>query len=249
MYVRLAFAVAAHLEPEILIVDEVLAVGDAQFQKKCLGKMQDVARNQGRTVLFVSHNLSVIQAICKRCVVLQQGRVIADESTGLAVREYLQPEGSEQWKSTVNDDKPNQFRKASAELKSSPGGQETLTLHLEIHCAQPVKTALEVILHDATGQNVAIGLLGAVDRLSLFAGINPLSINIPVHHLALGRYGLSLRLTVPGVECLDEALNALFFDFQAAPAAGQSYRIAQNWGFGSFILELEQAGGSPQARV
>jgi lipopolysaccharide transport system ATP-binding protein len=76
MYVRLAFAVAAHLEPEILIVDEVLAVGDAQFQKKCLGKMQDVARNSGRTVLFVSHNTAALQAICRTGLWLQQGRVI-----------------------------------------------------------------------------------------------------------------------------------------------------------------------------
>jgi len=249
MYVRLAFAVAAHLEPEILIVDEVLAVGDAQFQKKCLGKMQDVARNQGRTVLFVSHNLSVIQAICKRCVVLQQGRVVADESTSLAVREYLQPDGGEQWKGTVDPTKRHQIRRAEARLGEGSDGRQTLGLELEVHCAQPTRAALEVILQDSTGQNVAIGLLGTVDSLSLSTGTNQLAVNIPVHHLALGRYGLSLRLTVPGVECLDEALNALFFDFQAAPAAGQSYRIAQNWGFGSFILELEQSAGSNRGRT
>src|SRR4030095_2836299 len=75
MYVRLAFAVAAHLEPEILIVDEVLAVGDAEFQKKCLGKMQDVA-GHGRTVLFVSHNITVIQAFCHTAFYLQQGRLV-----------------------------------------------------------------------------------------------------------------------------------------------------------------------------
>ena len=76
MYVRLAFAVAAHLEPEILIVDEVLAVGDAVFQKKCLGKMKDVA-GHGRTVLFVSHNMAAIQQLCSRCVLLCKGTVAA----------------------------------------------------------------------------------------------------------------------------------------------------------------------------
>jgi lipopolysaccharide transport system ATP-binding protein len=76
MYVRLAFAVAAHLEPEILIVDEVLAVGDAAFQKKCLGKMNAVARDSGRTVLFVSHNTSALQTICRTGLWLQQGRVV-----------------------------------------------------------------------------------------------------------------------------------------------------------------------------
>ena len=75
MYVRLAFAVAAHLNPEILIVDEVLAVGDAEFQKKCLGKMQSVALEEGRTVLFVSHNMSAVQALCTKGLLLHQGRL------------------------------------------------------------------------------------------------------------------------------------------------------------------------------
>ena len=75
MYVRLAFAVAAHLEPEILVVDEVLAVGDAQFQKKCLGKMQDVARGEGRTVLFVSHNIGAVSSLCTRGIFLKSGRL------------------------------------------------------------------------------------------------------------------------------------------------------------------------------
>ncbi|MFY7797640.1 MAG: ABC transporter ATP-binding protein, partial [Dolichospermum sp.] len=75
MYVRLAFAVAAHLEPEILIVDEVLAVGDAQFQKKCLGKMEDVSAKEGRTVLFVSHNMAAISSLCSKALVLRSGFV------------------------------------------------------------------------------------------------------------------------------------------------------------------------------
>lgn len=74
MYVRLAFAVAAHLEPEILVVDEVLAVGDAQFQKKCLGKMEDVAEKEGRTVLFVSHNMNAIQILCNQIIYMKSGR-------------------------------------------------------------------------------------------------------------------------------------------------------------------------------
>ncbi|MBK8900849.1 MAG: ABC transporter ATP-binding protein [Anaerolineaceae bacterium] len=88
MYVRLAFAVAAHLEPEILLVDEVLAVGDVAFQKKCLGKMDDVAQ-QGRTVLFVSHNMGLLQALCQRGIFLQQGVVHTDGAIGEAVQAYL----------------------------------------------------------------------------------------------------------------------------------------------------------------
>ncbi len=89
MYVRLAFAVAAHLEPEILILDEVLAVGDAAFQKKCLGKMGDVAK-EGRTVLLVSHNMATIQGLCGRCLVLERGRVAFSGEPAVAVEVYMQ---------------------------------------------------------------------------------------------------------------------------------------------------------------
>jgi lipopolysaccharide transport system ATP-binding protein len=89
MYVRLAFAVAAHLEPEILIVDEVLAVGDASFQKKCLGKMQDVGK-EGRTVLFVSHNMPAITRLCKRVILLNEGRILHDGPAHRVVGHYLQ---------------------------------------------------------------------------------------------------------------------------------------------------------------
>ena len=88
MYVRLAFAVAAHLNPEILIVDEVLAVGDAQFQKKCLGKMQDVSRQDGRTVLFVSHNMAAVSTLCPRALLLNRGQLELDNSTSIVLGKY-----------------------------------------------------------------------------------------------------------------------------------------------------------------
>jgi homopolymeric O-antigen transport system ATP-binding protein len=87
MYVRLAFAVAAHLEPEILIVDEVLAVGDTEFQKKCLGKMKHVA-GEGRTVLFVSHHLATLRALCTRGLLLADGRILSDGSIDGVIRRY-----------------------------------------------------------------------------------------------------------------------------------------------------------------
>jgi lipopolysaccharide transport system ATP-binding protein len=89
MYVRLAFAVAAHLDPEILVVDEVLAVGDAEFQKKCLGKMGDVA-HEGRTVLFVSHNMGAIENLCGRTLLVHQGNVVKDAATRTVIDYYLE---------------------------------------------------------------------------------------------------------------------------------------------------------------
>jgi lipopolysaccharide transport system ATP-binding protein len=89
MYVRLAFAVAAHLEPEILIVDEVLAVGDSEFQKKCLGKMQDVSKNDGRTILFVSHNMQAVKSLCTQALWLHQGQLKTKGKVSTVVNEYL----------------------------------------------------------------------------------------------------------------------------------------------------------------
>jgi lipopolysaccharide transport system ATP-binding protein len=100
MYVRLAFAVGAHLEPEVLIVDEVLAVGDVQFQKKCLDKMHDIGQH-GRTVLFVSHNMQAITRLCQRALLLEKGRVIADGAAHRVVGAYLHSgfgsQGSTEW--------------------------------------------------------------------------------------------------------------------------------------------------------
>ncbi|MBM3861376.1 MAG: ABC transporter ATP-binding protein [Verrucomicrobia bacterium] len=95
MYVRLAFAVAAHLEPEILVVDEVLAVGDAEFQKKCLGKMSEVAKG-GRTVLFVSHNMTAISNLCARCALLERGSIAADATPTEVIGRYLGTLGTAQ---------------------------------------------------------------------------------------------------------------------------------------------------------
>src|SRR6185295_15302089 len=89
MYVRLAFAVAAHLEPEILVIDEVLAVGDALFQKKCLGKMEEVSRSHGRTIFFVSHNMGAVAQLCRRGILLEGGKVALDGDVQSVVARYL----------------------------------------------------------------------------------------------------------------------------------------------------------------
>ena len=94
MYVRLAFAVAAHLESDVLIVDEVLAVGDVEFQKKCIGKMKDVSTNEGRTVLFVSHNMDAIARLCNKCVYLKNGQVAGIGSTETIIQQYIGAETS-----------------------------------------------------------------------------------------------------------------------------------------------------------
>ena len=88
MYVRLAFAVAAHLEPEILLIDEVLAVGDSGFQRKCIAKMNDISRSQGRTILFISHNMTVIKDLCKTGILLNKGRLVATGKIETVMQKY-----------------------------------------------------------------------------------------------------------------------------------------------------------------
>jgi len=126
MYVRLAFAVAAHLEPEILIVDEVLAVGDVAFQRKCLGKVKEISQGQGRTVLFVSHNMNAVENICTRGVLLRQGQLIRQGSDVRdIVRQYLadhqRVDGSSSWVNEDNSFANEYFRLDRFHLTDSNG--------------------------------------------------------------------------------------------------------------------------------
>ena len=111
MYVRLAFSVAAHLEPEILVVDEVLAVGDAEFQKKCLGKMGEVSKNEGRTVLFVSHNLMAVTSLCTRGILMNQGALLKTGNITDVISAYhlLNNVSSENYKSWEKEKAPSNF--------------------------------------------------------------------------------------------------------------------------------------------
>lgn len=143
MYVRLAFAVAAHLEPEILVVDEVLAVGDAQFQKKCLGKMEDVAK-AGRTVLFVSHNMGAIRGLCSRVLWLNEGQVEAEGESEAVITRYLNTvaEGFTQRQRGV--DEPVQierviFRDGRGEAALDFAAGSPLTVEIHYHAPQRVE--------------------------------------------------------------------------------------------------------------
>ncbi|HEV9036985.1 MAG TPA: ABC transporter ATP-binding protein, partial [Puia sp.] len=135
MYVRLAFAVAAHLEPEILIVDEVLAVGDAQFQKKCLGKMEDVSKNQGRTVLFVSHNMPTVLNLCDKCIYLEKGEIRRMGDTSDIVSEYIRQEGQVNVRWQPTNDKEGKgaapYFTVTDFYLSSPSGKDCAVLEAE----------------------------------------------------------------------------------------------------------------------
>jgi len=159
MYVRLAFAVAAHLEPDILLVDEVLAVGDAQFQKRCLGKMREVSQNDGRTVLFVSHNMGAVTALTGRALCLESGRVAAIGATTEIVRSYMvrQAEASIQWTAKAATAHPVQILAARMLKQDGQEGGEfeasdgfTVELIYEVRSAAR-NTLVEFFIHTADG--------------------------------------------------------------------------------------------------
>lgn len=131
MYMRLAFSVAAHLEQEILVVDEVLAVGDASFQKKSLGKMEDVS-HQGRTVLFVSHNMGALAALCPRSIWLNKGRLMLDAPTGEVIREYVKTSTADKGEVRWDD------------VNTAPGSEKVRLHYVRVLCAGEVTADVDI---------------------------------------------------------------------------------------------------------
>jgi len=153
MYVRLAFAVAAHLNPEILIVDEVLAVGDAEFQNKCIGKMQDVAKDGSRTVLFVSHNVGAVETLCTRAILLDAGKVLLDGDVQTATKQYLQRNIKDHLADGIIVGKGYDL----CGLRVSKPNLGTLStfdpceINISFRAHQPCSTAIHFLLEDSRG--------------------------------------------------------------------------------------------------
>lgn len=172
MYVRLAFAVAAHLDPEILIVDEVLAVGDMQFQKKCLGKMREVSRGQGRTVLFVSHNMTAVGSLCDRSLLFESGRLKMDGPVGESMAAFLSDPSESQPTATWPDDKSapgdDTVRVRKLQVEGPPGSPTTLTMQspCSISASYTVKQAgdLHLTFHLINEQGIVAFTTGAPTR-------------------------------------------------------------------------------------
>jgi lipopolysaccharide transport system ATP-binding protein len=158
MYVRLAFAVAAHMDTEILLVDEVLAVGDAAFQKKCLGKMGDVAAKEGRTVLFVSHNMNAIKKLCFKSILLNSGSIEIAGNTDAVINHYLNGDGSDSkqfW--TINDQYKKNKNDILTPLKLSLIGQSGKIISQENFRDTNIYIEFEFVLHKAY-HNLTIGI-------------------------------------------------------------------------------------------
>lgn len=208
MYVRLAFAVAAHLESEILIVDEVLAVGDADFQKKCLGKMGDVSKGEGRTVLFVSHNLSAVKTLCNKGILLQNGLLHFKGDIDPTLDSYLLNNTSNENNSKlifeVNEQKEAQI--LAIELKDDEGhvcteffANQDICIHITIsnHCE-----------HQDARLNFSIldkyeNLIFITRRNLDFKGTKTWIVKVPKDNLIANNYIIGLALDIPKIKLLD----------------------------------------------
>jgi lipopolysaccharide transport system ATP-binding protein len=228
MYVRLAFAVAAHLEPEILLVDEVLAVGDLEFQKKCLGKMDDVSRS-GRTVLFVSHSMGTIERLCTRSILLRDGRVAAFGSTADVVREYVASGGGEalSWVRSAaapanGDDAPYLRRIEVVDADGRPVSAVTSAsaVGIAIECVLPRPRSglqLGLSIEDDRGQTIfSTGPRDSGEPWPSTAGAHRYVAQLPPAIFMPRRYGVSVSLYDLG-GAVDLRAGALTID--VAPVA------------------------------
>jgi lipopolysaccharide transport system ATP-binding protein len=213
MYVRLAFSVAAHLEPEILIVDEVLAVGDIAFQKKCLGKMEDVS-SSGRTVLFVSHNMEAMQTLTQRAMLLHHGQMVCFEDTPSVLKRYLDIGGE------TNQHYRNEEPDTSRDIECLAASIESLSLHeLQIRLRYIVRRpskgliALEVV----SVENVAVFTVRDTDQgrdaaYDKATGEYETLITIPIPSLAPNVYGITISIAEQGIRRHHYLKNVLGFE-------------------------------------
>jgi len=217
MYVRLAFSVAAHMEPDILIVDEVLAVGDAEFQKKCLGKMEEVTHEEGRTIIFVSHNLEAIQQLCKKTILLEKGRVSLFGNTDEVIDHYLNTDASQaEIVLQPNNSMDAQIEKVSFIVESSPSSNipinKKFTIDIEYEIRNNIRNATICFMFSSGGNIILNSYEG--DSLGRFtdytAGRYKTRVMIPAFTFNLGSYDVDISIQNPGVAFIDRVRDVNF---------------------------------------
>jgi lipopolysaccharide transport system ATP-binding protein len=236
MYVRLAFAIAAHLEPDILIIDEVLAVGDAEFQKKCLGKMEDVAKNQGRTVLFVSHNMTLISQLCKTGLVLSNGKLVFSGTANEAVETYTR---INEKSSTYSPNQKNRIiQKArlveiQEHTSSHPVGY-TITLEFEIQTSE-IQIGFDIFLkHYGSIFAFAGSAYFSEERIGkhtkkVICSLGPIN-------LAIGTYSIDVKICIPGVRWIEDYEHILEFEIHKQLGSTTGFALDAHRQLGYMIL-------------
>jgi lipopolysaccharide transport system ATP-binding protein len=233
MTVRLAFAVAAFLEPEILVVDEVLAVGDAEFQKKAIGKMQDISREGGRTVLFVSHNMAAVQSLCTRSVVMQNGTIKYVGETEDAIQFYLKDSSSDFEMDKVEHRKGNGIVKLknvsvySSSKDVLPQTGRKFIIDFEFDNPQKFdssKMKFDFRVDDYAGQRIVWMSTGVIDS-SPHKNCNSMSFEIEKLNLNKGTYYVTTHLMINN-EISDWIQNAFSFDVTEGDFYGTGRQVS-----------------------
>ncbi len=244
MYVRLAFAVAAHLESEILIVDEVLAVGDAEFQKKCLGKMGEVTGKEGRTVLFVSHNMAAVQSLCNKSILMQYGQILHYDQTAAVIKTYLNS-GIKEGENLIADlssahrsaGKYKAIKKAwvengKGEIVSRIMMGNALTIKFEFEFPDTLSNILVGFgIENDMGTRVT-SLNNEISGDGAFTAIKSgvASLNFPTPNFIEGTYFISLSIVSNQNEWIDYIEQAIQFTVEEADVYGSGKLISSSQG-------------------
>lgn len=237
MYVRLAFAVAAHLEPEILVVDEVLAVGDAEFQRKAIGKMKDVSQGEGRTVLFVSHNMGSVKSLCSRGIVLENGKNVFQGTANEAVNIYLNSDVGASSSSYKNTGPLGQSDILEVLLTNSQGSikqnyryDESVYLHLRFKIEEELKSKL-IIGFRVVDQYERVVFTSELDLAEIYSAnrVMHYRVKFPKSFLVPNAYKISVALHIPHVEIIQQLEEVVCFNIEETGSEFLRYR-GSNYG-------------------
>lgn len=240
MYVRLAFAVAAHLESEILVVDEVLAVGDAEFQKKCLGKMGEVSKGDGRTVLFVSHNMAAVKSLCNKGILIDKGKITVQGQIDSVLNKYLNINSERvYWLGEDGDDiikllKTSVFTQdGSTKFKIN----DNIYISLEFSSQNNIN---ELVIGLSILSGIGNPIVGLIyndfnDLSGINKGLYKVDFTIPPYMLATGKYEIQFNLSIPYIKKFTTEKSNLTFEITADDKIGNRYFMENSPQFNSII--------------
>ncbi|KDN53975.1 ABC transporter ATP-binding protein [Flavobacterium seoulense] len=247
MTVRLAFAVAAFLEPEILVIDEVLAVGDAEFQKKAIGKMQDISKGEGRTVLFVSHNMAAVKSLCTRGIVLEHGKVAFEGEINQVINFYMNKQNNfsfpnpvfKKINSEINGPKILQceLKNLEGDIKSIFSAGDIISLHLIIQPDLEVKKHYCAVwfIHDKYGEEFAVCSSGKMNNKFYDSETILIKSNIDSSGLLPGDYSIRLVLHIPGENNFDDWTAAINFNIISHDINKTGFEYTSIWSPKAFL--------------
>jgi lipopolysaccharide transport system ATP-binding protein len=238
MTVRLAFAVAAFLDPEILIIDEVLAVGDAEFQKKAIGKMQDISKEGGRTVLFVSHNMAAVKSLCTRGILLDNGKLVLEGGIDEIINAYLKSDDNINNNIWIGEDGDERMKLLKVQISNQNEefiNTEPIEILMKFEVVEKFNDIVIGVNICSSVGNPLIGLLynDYNDYNEIEAGVYEVLFTIPPCSLATGFYGVEFDLAIPNIKRFTTDKSNLSFSIVADTDYGNKFFLDNNKHFNS----------------